>query len=178
MKNLWILSAPNPNMPLRGPTQTMITPDEITAAVSGALRELFPEEPVYENIAPQDFLRPCNLMELTGIALGEISPGGVELLYTYRITDFVEEGQYNNGPLPLLDLRTMLLLGLFAKGYLKAGDRALKVRSCTTVRKLDLTETTAILSLAYNRTDFDSAAVLPMMEQLTLQTNTKEDTSI
>lgn len=178
MKNLRMPSAPSPNMPLRGPTQTMITPNEITAAVSGALRELFPNEPVYKNIVPQNFLRPCNLVELTGIALGEVSPGGVELLYTYRITDFVEVDELDNSHQDALSLRTMLLLGLFAKRYLKAGDRALKVRSCITVYNSDRTETTVIMSLAYSNADFDPAAVLPIMEQLTLQTKTKEDTSI
>ncbi len=156
----------------------MITSNDIIAAVSGAVEKLFPSEPVYENLVPQDFSRPCNLVELIGITLGELSPGGVELLYTYRITDFVEVDERHNSHLPLLDLRTMLLVGLFAKGYLKAGDRALKVRSCATTHNLDFTETTVVFSLAYSRTDFDPAAVLPTMEQLTLQTNTKEDTSI
>lgn len=156
----------------------MLTPTDITAAVVTAVGERFPGEKVYENLAPRNFARPSNLVELTGIALGEVSPGGVELLYTYRITDFVEVDERHNSHLPLLDLRTMLLVSMFAKGYLKAGDRALKVRSCATAHNLDFTETTVVFSLAYSRTDFDPAAVLPMMEQLTLQTKIKEDTDI
>lgn len=156
----------------------MLTPTDITAAVVAAVGQGFPDEKVYENLAPRNFARPSNLVELTGMTLGEVSTGGVELLYTYRITDFVEVDERHNSHLPLLDLRTMLLVGLFAKGYLKAGDRALKVRRCTTAHELDFTETTVVFSLAYSRTDFDPAAVLPMMEQLTLQTKTKEDTGV
>lgn len=156
----------------------MLTPDDITAAMSTAIRDLFPGETVYENLKPRNSARPCNLAELTGIALGDVSPGGMELLYTYRITDFVEVDERHNSHFALLDLRTMMIVGLFAKGYLKTGDRALKVRSCTTSHNCDYTETLVVLSLAYSRTDFDPAAVLPLMEQLTLTTKTKEDTTL
>ena len=71
-----------------------------------------------------------------------------------------------------------MIVGLFATGYLKTGDRALKVRSCTSSHNCDYTETLVVLSLAYSRTDFDPAAVLPLMEQLTLITKTKEDTTL
>ncbi|WP_312637138.1 DUF6838 family protein [Oscillibacter sp.] len=154
----------------------MLTPDHITAAVSGAVRELFPGEEVYANVAPRGFTRPSNMVELNGITLGEVSPGGVELRYTYRITDFVEVDERHNSHLAALDLRTMLLVSMFAKGYLKAGTRALKVRSCATAHNFDFTETTVTLSLSYSREELDPAAVLPMMEQLTLITKTKEDT--
>jgi hypothetical protein len=156
----------------------MLTPDDITAAVSTAVGKLFPGETVYENLVPRDFTRPCNLAELTGITLGEIAPGGVELRFTYRITDYVKVDERHNSHFALLDLRTMMIVGLFAKGYLKTGGRALKVRSCTTSHNCDYTETLVVLSLSYSRTNFDPAAVLPLMEQLTLTTKTKEDTTL
>jgi len=81
----------------------MLTPNDITAAVSTAVRGLFPGETVHENLVPRSFPRPCNMVELTGIALGEVSPGGVELLYTYRITDFVEVDERHNSQLSKLD---------------------------------------------------------------------------
>lgn len=153
----------------------MITPNEITTAVSGAMEALFPGEPVYENLVPRNFERPSNLVELTGIALGEVSPGGVELLYNYRITDFVEVDERHNSQLGVLDLRTMLLVGMIAKGYLQVKDRALKVRSCATSHNLDYTETAVRLSLRYGRDEISPAAVVPLMESLTLMTKTKED---
>lgn len=156
----------------------MLTPDDITAAVSAEVGKLFPGETVYENLKPRNSERACNMVELTGIALGDVSPGGVELLYTYRITDYVKVDERYNSQLAELDLRTMVIVGLFAKGYLKAGDRALKVRSCASSHNCDYTETLAVLSLNYSRTDFDPAAVLPLMEQLTLTTKTKEDTTL
>lgn len=156
----------------------MLTPNDITAAVSTAVRGLFPGETVHENLVPRNFTRPCNLVELTGIALGDVSSGGVVLLYTYRITDYVKVDERYNSQLAELDLRTMIIVGLFAKGYLKTGGRALKVRNCSSSHNCDYTETLVVLSLDYSRTDFDPAAVLPLMEQLTLTTKTKEDTSV
>lgn len=156
----------------------MITPKEITAAVIAVVHKPFPGETVYENVKPRNSERACNMVELTGIALGDVSPGGVELLYTYRITDFVEVDERHNSQLAELDLRTMMIVGLFAKSYLKAGDRALKVRSCKSSHNCDYTETLLVLSLAYSRTDFDPAAVQLLMEQLTLTTKTKEDTTL
>ncbi|MET0017891.1 hypothetical protein [Oscillibacter sp.] len=156
----------------------MLTPKEITAAVIAAVQGSFPNETVYENLKPRNSERACNMVELTGIALGDVSPGGVELLYTYRITDYVKVDERYNSQLAELALRTMIIVGLFAKGSLKTGDRALKVRSCSSSHNCDYTETLAVLSLSYSRTDFDAAAVLPLMEQLTLTTKTKEDTTL
>lgn len=156
----------------------MLTPNEITTAVSAAVGMLFPGEKVYENLVPREFKRPSNLVELRGIALEELSPGGVKLRYTYKITDFVEVDARHNSHFAALDLRTMLLVGLFAKGYLKADDRALKVVSCATEHNCDYTETVVGLSLNYGRAEFDPAAILPLMQQLDLNTSLKEDTTL
>lgn len=153
----------------------MLTPTEITAALKRAVEALFPGERVYENLVPRNFARPSNLVELTGITLGEVSPGGVELLYTYRITDFVEVDERHNSQLGVLDLRTMLLVGMLAKGYLQVENRALKVSSCATSHNLDYTETMASLSLRYGRDEISPAAVVPLMESLALTAKIKED---
>lgn len=156
----------------------MLTPTEITAALKRAAEALFPGEQVYENLVPRNFTRPSNLVELTGIALGEGSPGGVELLYTYRITDFVEVDERHNSQLGALDLRTMLLVGMLAKGYLQVGNRALKVRSCVTEHGCDYTETVVKLSLNYGRAELGPVELLPLMRQLDLNTSLKEDTAL
>ena len=64
----------------------MITPNEITAAVAGAVETLFPGEPVYVDLTPRNFDRPSDLVELTGIAVGAVSPGGVELVAVYGVS--------------------------------------------------------------------------------------------
>ena len=153
----------------------MITPTEITAAVAGAVETLFPGEPVYVDLTPRNFDRPSDLVELTGIVVGAVSPGGVELVYTYRITNFVEVDERHNSHLAALDLRAMLLVGVFAKGYLPVENRALKLTKCATTHNFDYTETVVGLSLHYCRDEFDPAAVRPLMERLALNTKLKED---
>lgn len=147
----------------------MITTDDIMSSIKSALSQQFPGEPVYENRTPQKFKRPSNLVELLGIRLGGIKPGAVTLLYTYRITDFTPVDGYHNSDMALLDTRTMAVVGwVFGAGYLKVGDRALKVVSVQTEHNFDFTETTAVLSVTFDRNEFEPSQTLPLMEQLKL----------
>ena len=153
----------------------MITPDDFLAAMVAAVKAAFPGETIYTNVKPRDGDRPCNLVELQRIRLGEISGGTVKLLYTYMITDLVTVDARHMSNIEVLDVRTLALVGLFAKGYLKVGDRAPHVESCTTAHNLDYTETTVVLSLNYDRAEFDPAAMAPLMEELTLRTKLEEE---
>ena len=154
----------------------MITPADFMAAIKKSLEEQFQGESVYENKTPKNFERPSNLVELMGIRLGELKPGAVTLLFTYKITDFVKTDGYYNSDMALLDFRTMIIVGwIFGAGYLKVGDRAPHVESVQTQHNFDYTETTAVLSATFDREEFAPSETLPLMEQLRL--NLKEATT-
>ena len=104
----------------------MITTDQILAAIEAKLQGIFPGEKIYENLVPTKFSRPSNMVRLQKISLGPaLSANVVQLQYQYVITTFSEVDDYHNSQFPVLDLRALQILGLFAPGYLKVGGRAL-----------------------------------------------------
>ena len=145
----------------------MITTADFMTAIQAALGEQFPGEPAYENLTPKNFQRPSNLVELLGIRLGDVKPGAITLLYTYKITDFVPVDDRHNSDTALLDTRAMVIVGwVFGAGYLKVGDRAPHVESVQTQHNFDYTETTVVLSATFDREEFAPSETLPLMEQL------------
>ena len=148
----------------------MIKPDDFMTAIKDALAEQFPGETPYENRTPKNFSRPSNLVELISIRLGAIRPNAVTLLFSYKITDFVKVDDHYNSDTALLDFRTMMIVGgVFGAGYLKVGDRAPRVESTKTEHNFDYTETTVVLSLTYDRSEFLPSETLPIMEQLQMK---------
>ncbi|MEG2177208.1 MAG: hypothetical protein RRY97_10070 [Oscillibacter sp.] len=158
----------------------MITPAQISAALGAKIGAVFPGEPLYENLAPRDFIRPSNLLELQGIAMdGNWSCGAVEFRFTYKLTTFVAVDEVHNSHFPALDARAMLVLGAFAEGYLKVGGRAPRVTRCQSGNSMnDCAEVIVELTLAMNRAEFSPAELLPIMQTLDLQTIPKEDRNI
>lgn len=150
----------------------MITPVQIKAAAKALLEEAFPGEPVYLDLTPRDFRRPCNLLEVVKTELDPqgLGRGTVGLRWQLKITTFCQVDEVHDSHLPTLDLRAMLLLGAFAQGYVKVENRAPKVTACTADTSLyDCAEVTLILALAVDRADFAPEELLPLMEQLTLK---------
>ncbi|WP_455581199.1 hypothetical protein [Dysosmobacter sp.] len=155
-----------------------ITPDIISEALRQRVEETFPGEAIYENLMPEDFQRPSNLLELVKIELDPLSmgQGTVLLRYQYKITTFSEVDKVHDSHLPTLDLRAMLLLGAFASGYVKVGDRAPKVSSLTANTSLyDAAEVMLTLTLPVDRSDFAPETLLPVMQELTTRYVKKEE---
>jgi len=139
-------------------------------AIKAELAEQFPGEQIYENVTPKNFKRPSNLVELAGIRAGAIAPNVITLLFTYKVTDFVPVDDYHNSDTALLDFRTMTIVGwVFGSGFLRVGDRAPRVESIQTAHNFDFTETTVVLSCAFDRSEFQPSETLPIMEQLQMK---------
>lgn len=157
----------------------MIVPADIAAALRETLEAAFPGEPVYEDVTPRDFERPSNLLELTGIALDPgYGCGAAELRFAYLITTFSQVDEVHDSHLPLLDLRAMTALAAFGAGYVKTGDRALKVETLKAdTSNYDSAAVTLELSLAVDRGGFAPEEIWPLMEILHLKTNDKEETT-
>lgn len=158
----------------------MIMPAEIAASLRAALESAFPGETVYEDLTPRDFTRPSNMVELVKITLDPQSFGQrvIGVQYQYKITTFSEVDEVHYSHLPVLDLRAMTIMGIFAPGYIKAGDRAPKVTACTADTSLfDCAEVTLTLALTLDRSDFAPAELLDLMKEVHMRIKLKEETN-
>lgn len=150
----------------------------ILAAVHQRVAETFPGEAIYENMTPEKFLRPSNLLELIKLELDPLSMGrsAVGLQYQYKITTFCEVDKVHDSHLPTLDLRAMMLLGAFSAGYVKVSDRAPKVTSITADTSFyDCAEVMLVLTMSVDRSDFAPEVLLPIMQELTTRYAKKEE---
>lgn len=155
-----------------------ITPAMILDAIRQRVAETFPGETIYDNITPEDFQRPCNLLELVKIDLDPLSMGhtAVSVRYQYKITTFCEVDKVHDSHLPTLDMRGMMLLGAFSTGFVKVGDRAPKVTALSAdTSQYDAVDVMLTLSLTVDRIDFNPEALLPIMQDLTTRYTKKEE---
>lgn len=155
-----------------------ILPADVSEAIAARLKEAFPGETVYTDLAPRDFQRPSNMVELAGVGMDPLSHGqsGVELLYKFKITTFSTVDEVHASHLPVLDLRAMLVLGAFAAGYVQVKDRAPKVRSMEADTSLfDCVPVTLTLALTLDRADFVGPELYELMQNLEMQVRVKKE---
>lgn len=154
----------------------MIQIPDITAAIAAHVAKSFPGEKIYTDLAPRDFERPSNMVELAGISMDPLSygPGGVDFLFKYKISTFSKVDEVHASHLPVLDLRAMLL-GAFGSGFIRVKDRAPKVRSAEADTSFfDSAVVTLTLALTMNRADFTEPELYALMKEFELKINTKE----
>lgn len=155
-----------------------ILPADVTAAIVEQVKAVFPDESVYTDLVPRDFKRPCNMVELTGLSLDPLSYGqsGVNLLYKYKITTFSTVDEVHASHLPVLDLRSLLVMGAFAAGYVRVKDRAPKVRSLEADTSFfDCVPVTLTLALTLDRADFVGRSFYELMQNLEMQVRVKKE---
>lgn len=157
----------------------MLTPSDFMAAIKAALKKTFPnDQAIYENLVERDMKRPSTMVELVTMQIMEIDTHTTRFLFRYKITNLINPDDYGDSDFAALDLRTLAIEGIFGAGYLKVGDRAPKVTSCTSEHNRDYTQVTVDFSVAFDRAEFEPAEILPLMQQLDLKTKTKEDTTL
>lgn len=134
----------------------MITNNDILDAVAALVGQAFPGEPVYRDFTPADFVRPSNLLELSGGTFyPNFSCGTVELRPQVTLTTFVQVDPYHQQDNPELTRRQMLLVGLFLPGYIRVGDRAPHVLDEGKLENgPDFAAVTATLSYTLSRDEF------------------------
>lgn len=155
-----------------------ILPADITGAVVERLKEAFPGEKVYTDLAPRDFERPSNMVELVKLGFDPLSHGmsGVDLLYKIKITTFSTVDEVHASHLPVLDLRSLLVMGAFAAGYIRVKDRAPKVQSIEADTSFfDCAVVTLTLALTLDRADFVGPELYALMQNLELQIRVKKE---
>lgn len=152
----------------------ILTPNDILEQLKKLVQQKFPGEDVHLNLCPEGFTRPCTLIELDGCP-GNVGYGcqTVELRPTVRLTTFVETDAYHHSHLKELHVRQMTLLGLFLPGYVKVGDRAVKVGPGGQENELirldggwDYDTVTVPLAYTLDRGDFENIPQLPAAGEL------------
>lgn len=155
-----------------------ILPADITSAIVDQLQAAFPGETVYTDLAPRDFQRPSNMVELAGLDFDPLSHGmsGVDVIFRFKITTFSSVDEVHASHLPVLDLRAMLVMGAFGGGYIRVKDRAPKVRNVKADTSFfDCAPVELTLSLTYDRADFVTPELYELMKDLEMQVRLKKE---
>lgn len=156
----------------------IITPELMLNTITARLQESFPNEIAYINLVPVGFQRPSNLIELAGIEMDVLSGGSnvVTLRWQVKITTFCKVDEVHDSHLPTLDLRAMTILSTFAAGYLRVGDRAPKITTCSAdTSGYDFAQVKLILSLTMDCSEFCPKEIYPVAEELHTKINGKGD---
>lgn len=155
----------------------MITPNEYGNAIEDLLKAAFPGEPVYRDLVPEDFDRPSSEVECVGFsANAQISADAIDTEVQMIVRTFVTVDAYHNSQFSELYRRAMVILGLFADGFIFVSDsdtgekRAPKVSAAgVPVTGKDFAEVHLTFRLQLARADFAPPATLPVMEDLHME---------
>lgn len=105
----------------------MVTQHDIYLAVNRCIAEAFPGYPVYDNENPQDFQRPSFMIKYVKATWNDANCSTVDKTVYFTITCFTPLDQYNRSNVHELVKLQEDTLRLFSRGYVKVGDRAIKV---------------------------------------------------
>lgn len=131
----------------------MVKQKDILREINIILVKAFPKYAVYINNCPKDFERPSFLLELVRMSQRDVSRNTFEKTVYFTITCFTTiDERYHSDAEDIIELQENVLQ-LFAQGYVKVGDRAIKVQGST--GGIDTDRAYIDLQLEYfdNRTD-------------------------
>jgi hypothetical protein len=107
----------------------MITPNQIVDEINRLLVVAYPEPTVYINRCPKKFDRPSFLIETVKAGDNPASRKMVKCEAYFTVTCFVKVDEFGNGADGVLTAIQTEVMGIFRKGYIKVGDRAIKVKA-------------------------------------------------
>ncbi len=142
----------------------MITTRQIMDAINELLVKQLNAECVYINRCPEDFERPSHLIEAVTGGSSPANRRTVGQISFFTITNFeaVDEfGNCDDGALMEVQDRVM---NLFRQGYIRVGDRALKVAASTGGSDFDRSYVDLQLEFFDDRDD--EADTAPLMEEV------------
>lgn len=108
----------------------MIKLTELFDSINRMIISLYPKVVVYTpERQPKDFTRPSFLIEHIRTSQSDINRSTVEKIAYFTVTGYLEVDKYHRSDaLKLIELQDNLL-NLFNQGYVKVGERAIKLRS-------------------------------------------------
>ena len=104
----------------------MTTTREITEAIKDLVEGARPGEPVYIDQLPQGFKRPSTLIEQSGHEWTDANRLAVRVKAQFALTCFSETDAHHISDATALAEMLDATAALFARGYLRVGDRCLK----------------------------------------------------
>lgn len=105
----------------------MTTTNQIRDTVGQLLKGKYPDRTQYVNRCPKDFARPSFWIEVAKDKQDDVNWSTIRHQVHFLLTCFVFMDSFNNGDdLELTDLQDAVI-GLFSAGYIRVGDRAIKV---------------------------------------------------
>lgn len=149
----------------------MITPNDMMDRLKELVEGAFPGEPVYLDLTPSGFERPCTLIVLEDFE-GEVnfSTGGIEMRPVFTMTAFVPVDEFHHSHLAELHRRQTKLAGLLLPGYIRVGDRAPKVAKPIKLGGgYDYDAVTVTFSYTLSRKDFMEQEQAPLMEHVQIR---------
>ena len=148
----------------------MIKQSDILTAINLILVKAFPDYTVYVQDCSKDFKRPSFLLEYVKLSLRDVDKLTIVKTVSFKITCFVPVDKYFRSDMDQLANLQDSVLQLFSSGYVKVGDRALRIQGTTGGMGKDLAYIDIQIEFSDNRTDTEEQ--LPLMESV--HTNIKE----
>ena len=146
----------------------MLTGTELREALKESLDALFPDQIIYENETPKNFVRPSSLLEMGKRTLTDLTAAQVNVTQDVQVTMFEEVDAYHNSQVQVLEERQLRLMEALAGGYLRVKDRALDISDVAGQVYMDYAEVTFTLTWAEDRR---AAEEKPLMEDFHFRIN-------
>lgn len=124
---------------------------DLMEAVEEELNRLYPGEPVYWDYLPKGFKRPCFTLECPRTAGTDMNAALVQREADILVTCMASADAYGDSSRKELTSRQSTVLDLFAQGFLRVKDRAVKVKGEKGEQTPELAAVTALFSWADER---------------------------
>lgn len=149
----------------------MIATEDIATQINSLLVGKFPERTVYRNRYPRSFDRPSFLIETVKDATDAANRKTVRCVAFFTITCFVEVDEFENSVDGELIAVQDAVMQIFRPGFIRVGDRALKVKASTGGADFDRSYVDLQLEYFDDRSDEQDNALL--MENFNIETEVK-----
>lgn len=147
----------------------MIAPEQIEIEVNRLLAVNFTQvQTIYRNRYPRKFDRPSFLIETVKFDIDAANRKTVRCVDYLTITCFVEVDEYGNAADGALIAVQSAVMQLFRPGFVRVGDRALKVKAST--GGADFDQSYVDLQLEFNDDRTDEQDIAPLMEEFDIET--------
>lgn len=127
---------------------------DLMEAVEAEFNRVYPGEPVYWDFLPKDFKRPCFTLECPRTAGTDVNAGLVQREADILVTCLAKADAYGDSSRKELTRRQGAVLDLFAQGFLRVADRAVKVKGEKGEQAPDMAAVTALFSWMDERSGY------------------------